>query len=219
MEITDSIEIQPTFTGYLAQPTGGTGRSVLVFHAWWGLNDFIKSFCRRLAGEGFIALAPDFYHRSVARTIAEAEQHVKSMDFSAASQEAAGAAIYLTSMPGVEGKRLAVIGFSLGASFAIELASNQPDAVNKAILFYGTNEADFSKSRAAFQGHFADEDPYEPKEGVRGLEESLRKAGRPVEFFMYPGTTHWFFEEDRPEYNVSASELAWQRTLGFLNME
>ncbi|MGE5224495.1 MAG: dienelactone hydrolase family protein [Omnitrophica WOR_2 bacterium] len=217
MDITDSIEVQPTFTGYLAQPAGGTGNSVLVFHAWWGLNDFFKSFCRRLAGEGFITLAPDFYHREVARTIPQAEQLMKNMDDAAARQQAAGAASYLSSLPGVESKRLAVIGFSMGAGYAIDLAANQPEAVNQAIIFYGTQDADFSRSQAAFQGHFAGEDPYESKEDVGRLEERLKAAGRPVQFYTYPGTKHWFYEADRPEYDATAAEHAWQRTLEFLN--
>ncbi len=216
MDITDSLEVQPTFSGYLAQPAGGAERSVLVLHAWWGLNDFFKSFCKRLAGEGFISLAPDFYNREVATTIPQAEQLMKNLDEAAARQQAAGAASYLISLPGVDRKRLAVIGFSMGAGFAIDLAANQPEAVNQAIIYYGTQAADFSKSRAAFQGHFAAEDPYESKEDVARLEERLEAVGRPVQFYTYPGTKHWFFEADRPEYDAPAAELAWQRTLEFL---
>ena len=59
--------------GYLALPTSGTGSLVLVLHAWWGLNETIKAFCRRLAESGFVAFAPDLYHGQVANTIAGAE--------------------------------------------------------------------------------------------------------------------------------------------------
>ena len=59
---------------YLALPKSGTGAGVLVLHAWWGLNDFFKDFCKRLVGVGFVALAPDLYHGNIATTNEEAKQ-------------------------------------------------------------------------------------------------------------------------------------------------
>src|SRR5258705_10118901 len=59
--------------GFLALPPTGKGPGVLVLHAWWGLNDTIRGVCDRLAGEGFVAFAPDLYHGKVADTIAGAE--------------------------------------------------------------------------------------------------------------------------------------------------
>jgi dienelactone hydrolase len=83
---------------YLSLPKSGAGAGVLVLHAWWGLNDTFRRFCDRLAGEGFVALAPDLYD-------------------------------------------------------------------------------------------------------------------------TYPGTKHWFFEADRPEYDPAAAQLAWERTVAFLHQE
>ena len=92
-----------------------------------------------------------------------------------------------------------------------------PDHIRSVVLFYGTGGGDFSTSRAAYLGHFAENDPYEPPAGVDELEESLRQAGRPVTFYRYPGTGHWFFEPDRTDaYNQAAATLAWERTLTFL---
>src|SRR5918911_3972456 len=69
-----------TARGYLAMPERGQGPGVLVLHAWWGLNDTMRAVCTRLAGAGFVALAPDLYHGKVADTIAGAEALVKALD-------------------------------------------------------------------------------------------------------------------------------------------
>ncbi len=86
-------------------------------------------------------------------------------------------------------------------------------------LFYGTNGGggDFFQSKAAFLGHFAENDPYEPAAVVQDLEQTLNGADRPTTFYTYPGTGHWFFEQDRPDaYDSKSAKLASQRTLKFL---
>jgi carboxymethylenebutenolidase len=88
------------------------------------------------------------------------------------------------------------------------------------VLFYGIGMADFSKPRAAFLGHYAEHDPWEPIEGVRQMEADMRAAGRDVTLHTYPGTGHWFFEQNRPDaYRADAAQLAWARTLDFLHAQ
>jgi carboxymethylenebutenolidase len=208
-----------TARGYLATPEGGEGPSVLVLHAWWGLNDTMRAICTRLAEAGFVALAPDLYHGKVADTIADAETLGKALDANhlQAKAEIADATRFLGERAGQADRGLAVIGFSLGAYYALDLAAADPEHIRSVVIFYGTGGDDFSSSRAAYLGHFAENDPYEPQSNVDELEESLRRAGRPVTFYRYPGTGHWFFEPDRSQaYNQAAASLAWDRTLAFL---
>jgi len=204
-------------SGFLAVPPSGKGQGVLVLHAWWGLNDTIKDFCTRLAGEGFTAFAPDLYHGKLAATIPEAEALRDALDWKASIPEISAAAEFLQARSGEPEKGLAVIGFSLGVFFALNLSTTDPERIIKVVVFYGTSPVDFTKSRASYQGHFAGNDPFEPDSEVTDLEESLRAAGRPVVFFKYEGTGHWFIEPDRVDaYNQSAAKLAWERTLSFL---
>jgi carboxymethylenebutenolidase len=212
------IQNQPE--GYLALLSTGNVNPVLVLHAWWGLNDTIKAFCRRLADAGYIAFAPDLYHGKVVDTIADAEKMSSALDENQARADVQQAVRHLLESSGKPGGSLAVIGFSLGAYFALDLSLTDPEHVRSVVVFYGTGPGDFSRSQASYLGHFAEHDPYEPLENVEGFEQALRDASRPVTIHRYPGTGHWFFEPDRPDaYNQSAADLAWKRTLAFLQAQ
>jgi carboxymethylenebutenolidase len=206
--------------GFLALPKSGKGEPVLVLHAWWGLNDTIKSFCTRLADSGFVAFAPDLYHGKIADTISDAEVLGKALDGNhlQAKAEIKDAVNFLNEHTGRSSSNLAVVGFSLGAYYALDLAASDPERIHSVVLFYGTGSDDFSSSKAAYLGHFAENDPFEPRSGVDELEQALKNSGRQVTFHYYPGTGHWFFEPDRIDaYNKEAASLAWERTLSFLN--
>lgn len=203
--------------GYLALPPTGTGSAVLVLHAWWGLNDTIKAFCKRLADSGFVAFAPDLYHGKVTDQIAEAETLGSALDrkIDQVRADLAEAVTFLRNHAGSDD--LAVIGFSLGAYYALDLSVTAPESIQSVVIFYGTGPGDYSRSKADYLGHFAEVDPFEPESNVSALEESLKSAGRPVTFYQYSGTGHWFFEPDRVQaYNPAAANLAWDRTLAFL---
>jgi carboxymethylenebutenolidase len=210
-------------SGYLALPQAGQGAGVLVLHPWWGLNEFIRGFCDRLAGEGFVVFAPDLYDGRTATTIEEAEQLSGSLDFEATIPVVTGAADYLREHTAVRGTQIGVIGFSMGAAWALLLTAElRPDDMAAVVLFYGNypgigQDNSFAKTRAAFLGHFAEDDPYEDVADMEATRQDLERAGREVTFYTYPETGHWFFEADRPDaYKQTAAELAWQRTLGFL---
>jgi len=203
--------------GYLASPEKPRG-AVLVLHAWWGLNDFFKSFANRLASQGFLALAPDLHDGALARTVAEAKElHSKIID-ERVKKLVLGAADYLQSLPSLSGQKIGVVGFSMGAAWSLLLSTLKPENVGAVVVFYGTYPIDFSMATASYLGHFAPEDEWEPMADVRATEDKIRGAGKEVAFHFYPGTKHWFVEENRPvEYNRDAADLAWKRTLEFLD--
>ncbi len=209
---------EPLFNQYLAVPPSGKGPGVLVLHAWWGLNDFFRDFCDRLAQEGFVALAPDLFSGKIARTVEEAQRLLPQLNEEQVVPPILRSAVEaLRRHPAVSGKGLGVVGFSLGGYWALWLAAQQPEVIRAVTIFYSTGEGDFQQSRAAFLGHFAEKDPYEPEAGVKELEKTLKDANRPTTFYTYPGTGHWFFEKDRQDaYNAQAAQLAWDRTIAFL---
>jgi carboxymethylenebutenolidase len=106
-----------------------------------------------------------------------------------------------------------------GAAWALLLSVRKPDLLKAVIAFYDTRlwlQSEYSVARAAYLGHYAEVDEWEPVEEVRGTQEALRVAGHEVTFYTYPSVGHWFFEEDRPAYDAGAARLAWERTVGFL---
>jgi carboxymethylenebutenolidase len=202
---------------YLAVPESGAGDALLVLHAWWGLNDFIQRLCDRFAEAGFVALAPDLFDGSVATTIPEAERNVQGEDQSNVVPIVNLALDELLQHSAVTSASAGVVGFSFGAYYALGLSVSRPDDIGKVVVFYGSSDHDFTPARAAFLGHLAENDPYEPADWIQALEGRIRSSGNPVAFYTYPGTGHWFVEDDRPDaFNPAAAQLAWDRTLAFL---
>jgi carboxymethylenebutenolidase len=216
--ITFDVEGKPT-NGYLALPAQSNAPGVIVLHAWWGLNQIFKSLCDRLAAEGFVAFAPDLNEGEVAKTIDEAKEIMSSLDGQRKYEIAMAAADVLRARPEVRNKPFALIGFSMGAAWSLGLASERPEDFYKVVLFYGAGEGDFTKIKAEILGHYSDTDEWEDINYVRSMENELRNAGVKTEFHIYPQMSHWFFEDDRPEFNSQAAELAWTRTLDFLRNE
>ena len=203
---------------YLAIPESALRGGILVLHAWWGLNDFTKQFCNRLANEGYLVLAPDLYSGEIAATPASAKRlrqaKIKSdptlyqiLDAFERLQTDSGG-----TPPGL-------VGFSLGAWLGLWLVEEKPKDIAATVLFYGARGGEYAKTKSAFLGHFAETDPFVAASGRKKLEKTLKAAGRATDFHIYPDTGHWFFENDRPEYNHPAAELAWERTVEFLQTQ
>lgn len=202
---------------YVALPSSGKGPGILVIHAWWGLNNFFKSFCRRLAAEGFVALAPDLFDGHSASTIPAAQRLRAAPRREPIDKTLSRAIEQLTTDSATEGRAIGVVGFSLGAHWALKLSARPSSTVAAAVAFYGAWAGDFTRSKAAFMGHFAETDPWVSAAAFKKLHQSLKAARRPAEFFTYPGTGHWFFERDRIDaYNAKQAGLAWKRTVAFL---
>lgn len=204
--------------GYLALPSQPNAPGVIVLHAWWGLNSFFKTVCDKLAAEGFVAFAPDLYEGKIAKTTDDAKTLMPENEIEQLHPIVTVMPEFLRGRPEVRKEPFAVIGFSMGAAWALVLASEFPEDFNKIVLFYGTYEGmDFSKIRAAILGHYADMDEWgEPLDVVRATEADMRVVGLEPTFYIYPNTKHWFFEEDRPEFDPQTADLAWKRTLEFL---
>jgi carboxymethylenebutenolidase len=207
--------------GYLALPASEKGPGILVLHAWWGLNEFFRTLCERFAQEGFVVFAPDLYHgRGPVQTIEQAEEIMPTLHQDEAFADITAAVSYLLAQPQTSGSSVGVVGFSMGGAYALDMSVTLAEEIAAVVTFYATYPGlDYRSAKAAYLCHFAEDDPFEPAESVAQMEQDLQAAGRMVTVSTYPGTKHWFFEEDRPEYDAQAARLAWGQTIEFLHQQ
>ena len=208
--------------GYLARPDGdGPFPAVLVLQEWWGLNDHIKDVTNRMAGEGFVALAPDLYHGQVTEEPDEARKLAMALERPRVIKELQGAVDYLIALDEVSPKQVGVMGFCMGGGMAAGMAY-LGQHVGAAVVFYG-NVRDLADDEIATQvsaplmGNFGGDDQGIPVDTVAAAEAKLQALGKTVDFHIYPGAPHAFFNDTRPHiYHEAAAKDAWQRTLGWL---
>ena len=211
----DELEVGGERVAAYVADAAGDAPGVVVFHAWWGLNDDVKTFADRLAAAGFSVIAPDLYSGNVTADIDEAKRLTGTVDEDAANAIALAAVDRLAGRS-AGGGRVGAVGFSFGAHWAVWTATER-DAVGASIVYYGTTGGPvLDQSGAPVLGHFAEDDPFEGPEDVAAFEESLRAAGRNTTIHLYPGTGHWFAEPSRDAYRREAAELAFERTVEFL---
>lgn len=210
--------------GYLAQPSDGANApGVVVIQEWWGLDEEVKAVADRLAKAGYRALVPDLYRGKLAIEANEAEHLMGDLNFAeAASQDIRGAVQYLKATGSA---KVAVTGFCMGGALTILAACNVPE-LDASIPWYGNPPLDYVDADAITKpmlGHWAIHDEFFPIAGVDQLEEKLKQAGVNFEFHRYD-TKHAFANPKSDarglpplQYSAEAAQLAWERTINFLN--
>jgi carboxymethylenebutenolidase len=199
---------------HLRIPDGATA-GVVVLHAWWGLNDDVIAYADRLADAGYAVAAPDMFEGQVATERADADRLSGEHESGGVEAIVLAAVDFLAERLGADA-RLAVLGFSFGAGYAI-WAPSERQSLAATVVYYGAWAGPFlSRSKAALLGHFAEEDEFTSDDEIREMEEAYRAAGLEATVHRYPGTGHWFAEPSRDAYRAEAAELAFERTLSFL---
>lgn len=208
--------------GYLAAPASGTGAypAVILIHQWWGLNAGMRDYAQRFADQGYAALAVDLYDGKVADTQADAQAYATAVRNSTdrALANLRQAVEFLHSRPDVDDARIASVGWCFGGGWAYQMAKNDLD-VAATVMYYGQFDPadDFAHMKADIQGHFGEEDQSISVNSVREFEASLRTHNGIHEVSIYPNVGHGFANEENGDaYDPAAAELAWTRTLDFL---
>lgn len=207
--------------GYLALPAkAGKYPGLILIHEWWGLNDNVREFAESFAKLGYVALAVDLYGGRSAQTPDEARELATGVrnNLPEAFENLGRALEYLQDSPYVEQDRLASVGWCFGGGWSYEMARNNM-GVRASVMYYGrfSPDDDFSNMRALILGNFGKEDRSVSVDSVREFQATLRTLNGNHEIYIYPNAGHAFANSDSQNYNAEAAELAWERTLTFLN--
>jgi carboxymethylenebutenolidase len=191
---------------------------VVVIHENRGLNPHIEDVTRRVALEGFLAIAPDALSPlgGTPEDSDKARSLIGQLDGQSTVKNYVAAVRYLKTHPESTGK-VGCIGFCWGGGIANQLAVNSPD-LKAAVPFYGRQPApeDVAKIKASLLLHYAGLDERINK-GIPAFEAALKRASVDFTIYMYEGANHAFYNDTNPaRYNKEAAKLAWQRTISFL---
>lgn len=201
---------------YLVSPDDGPGPGVLVLSSWWGLTRSTKDVVESLADAGYTALAPDLVG-DVPESAEQAQQALEDSDPNETAAFIISSVVALRAHSADPEAPVAVIGYSMGASWALWLATRQPDSVDAVVAYYGVQNIDFDDLRAPVLGHYAEFDGLVSDDDLNEMHARILLSERSVDIRRYPGTRHWFAEADHEEFHdAAAAALAWQRTLDFL---
>ncbi len=238
---TTSVEIPASgggsMGGYLARPEGdATLPGVLVFMEIFGINAHIRSVTERVAEAGYVALAPDYFHRTGPGIelsydddgMAEGMKHLGQLKADTMIADARDAIAFLRASDGVKGESIGAMGFCIGGHMTY-LTACETD-VKAAASYYGGGIAAPSgpgggpstlsrsdKIEGKLICYFGGKDAMIPQDQVSAIREALDKTGGGHEVIVYPDADHGFNCDLRESYNRASADDAWVKTLALFS--
>lgn len=224
-----------SITGYIARPENPDSvlkarglnpeeselPGLIVIHEWWGLNDNIRTTTRRLAGEGYEALAVDLYGGATAETPEQARELMqmatKDLDPLLANLKAAHDFL----REEVGSPRVGVIGWCFGGGMALNAALAEPERIDAAVIYYGhiqdAERSELARLEMPVLGFFGAQDGSIPVKEVRDFEQTLKDLGKTVQVYVYDNAGHAFANPSGENYRPEPAADAWDKTTAFLN--
>ena len=214
---------------------GGKSPAVIVIQEIFGVNDHVKDVASRFAAEGYVAAAPDLFHRSGRGVIVPFDQmqegigHRGKLTNDDIVADVSATVAYLKANPNVDADNIGIVGFCFGGMVAY-LAAAKVSGLSGAAVFYGggilpradaapdaprlldATADDVSVPIISFWG---DQDGGIPVSNVEQIVSTLKAKGKDIESTVYPGAGHGFFCDVRGSYNEAAAKDAWPKTLAF----
>ena len=229
-----NIQIAKDLPGYYVTPAG-TGKfpAVIVLMEAFGLNNWCKSICNRLAQSGFAAIAPDFYRGTTYKytDVAGAIGKLKSLNDDAIMSDVGKSIDFLAGKSEINANGIGVIGFCMGGRYAFLTNAVYPTKIKAAISFYGGG-IDATAGNPLGQKSILDRSPtmqspimlmYGSEDQLIAADEhgrvaaALSKAKKRYILNLFPKAGHGFMSDRRENYAREAAAEAWMMTTGFFS--
>ena len=237
MEITTArVEIPQgdgSFGGYLARPAGDERLpGVIVYMEIFGINSHIRDVTERVAREGYVAIAPDYFHRTGPGVefgyddagMAAGMKLLSSLEAGEMIEDAVATVAYLRGRGDTQGDRIGAMGFCIGGHMTY-LAACATDIQASASFYGGGIAAPQGPGGAAstvsrtsgIKGRilclFGGQDAMIPGDQVDSIRSALGQAGVRHEVVVYDAADHGFHCDQRASYDEAAAKDAWQRVV------
>ena len=212
---------------YVSVPEGpGPFPAVVVLQHRDGVDEFVQEMTRRLAREGYVAIAPELYHRDGPDCQDDGPTRAKRIQDANIIKDVNSSLTYLKGHPSVQPGRLGILGFCQGGRGCYLMAGASP-GFKAAVVYYGggtfvargEGPSPFERTKqihCPIMGHFGEDDENPSPEDVRKLDAELTKYDKAHEFFSYPGAGHAFMNFAASSFRPDAAQTSWPRTLDFL---
>lgn len=201
----------------------GSGPAIIVGQHAGGVDEFVCGMTDRFAGAGFVAIAPNLYHREEPGSSDDPMTRMGRLRDNTIISDMNAAVEHAKSLPEVTSEGMGVTGFCMGGRVAYLMAS-QNAAFKASVVFWGGNIMNAwgagptpfdltDKIGCPVLGLFGDDDPNPTPADVAKISAEMTRLGKPHDFHGYAGAGHAFMEESRPSYREEASKDAWRRAV------
>ncbi|MEA2640261.1 MAG: carboxymethylenebutenolidase [Chloroflexota bacterium] len=244
--------LQGEVRAYVAHPDGaGPWPALIVIHEWTGLIPYVEDVARRLAREGYLALAPDLYTDDPIResltpedlegatdvgnapdvevaiqalrperqdSVRRAHQWRRARTGATHVPDLQATMAYAQGRADIAPNAIGIIGFCMGGRLAGTLATTGA-ALAAAVVFYGPIPPleGVPNVRCPVEGHYGEKDHVVKLPTLAKLDEAMTAAGKQFTYYVYEGAPHGFHNDTWADYAPAAAELAWDRSLQFLD--
>ncbi len=209
-------------SAYLAKPASELGCGIVVIHDDWGLTEFIRDVCDRLARAGFVALAPDLFHGRIADDRVTAEQLSKELELDSADADLEYAVAELFNQHATAGSKVGALGFGLGGSLAL-LLSSRHRRIGAAVDLYGAQPEllpELERVTAPVLAIFAGEDESVSESTVGVFESGFQRAGVSASVEVRAGVRNGYMNDARLDvHDAIAAADTWDALLAFFRSE
>ena len=214
---------------YVSQPKdGGSYPGIVVIQEAFGVNDHIKKVTERIAAEGYVAIAPDIFHREAERVIpySEMPKAIATLQrvVDTKAMEDVGAAIaQLKSQGNLKSGSIGVVGFCMGGRLTYLTAAHHAGDIKAAVPYYGGgipmgNPSPLSRTgeiKCPMYLFFGAKDQLIPMDQVGQINTELTTQKVPFQMKTYPEAGHGFNCDDRGSYHEASAKDAWEKTKSF----